>query len=159
MGKVDSSRKPAFDPASPGYDTDFCAWSAEQGRRLRLLRIPGLDSENLAEEIESLGRSDRRELASRIAILLTHLLKWQAQPELAGRSWRSTLVVQRKHMEALLHDSPSLQPRVAGLIGEEYPAAVAQAMLETGLLADGFPAACPWTEAELLDPGFLPQPP
>ena len=78
-------------PADADYDTDFYAWSMEQARLIRGLTIPGLDNENVAEEIESLGRSDKRELLSRGTVLLVHLLKWQFQAERRGESWSATI--------------------------------------------------------------------
>lgn len=156
MSKVDSIQGAVFEAESPGYQEDFCAWSLEQARRLRLMRIPGLDIENVAEEIESLGRSDKRELHSRMAVLLTHLLKWCIQPSRAGRSWLSTIFVQRQRVVRLLEESPSLRPMVSGIAEREYEAARRQAMLETGLFEETFPAGCPWTEAQILDPDFLP---
>ena len=82
MGKVDSIQIPLFEGEGPGYEVDFCAWSDEQSRRLRLLHIPGLDIENIAEEIESLSRRDKREIASRLRVLIVHLLKWRYQFDL-----------------------------------------------------------------------------
>ena len=72
MGKVDTIQVPIFTSASPEYEADFHAWLLEQANRLRMLRMPGLDTQNLAEEIESLGRNDKREVVSRFAVLVMH---------------------------------------------------------------------------------------
>ena len=156
MSTVDNIQVPLFETASPGYEVDFCAWSNEQARRLRAMRIPGLDIENVAEEIESLGRSDKRELRSRMIVLLAHLLKWSAQPELSGRSWRATIGVQRRQIAILLDDSPSLRPLLKQVMVDEYGRAVATAVRETGLFAESFPAGCVWTADEVLGDDFFP---
>ena len=78
---------------------------------LRAHALEGLDWENLAEEIKSMGGRDRRELESRLAVVLLHLLKWQEQPALRGSSWRKTLRTQRREIRKLLQQSPSLRPR------------------------------------------------
>ena len=156
MSKVDSILVPIFETDGPDYEVDFCAWSEEQSRRLRALRIPGLDIENLAEEIESLSRSDKHQLASRMKVLLMHLLKQQQhQPEKATGSWRSTIRKQRRRIDVLLSESPSLRPSVSGVIETEYPYAVADAVDETGLPERTFAASCPWTPDEVLSLDFL----
>lgn len=146
MGKMHAA-------AAPEYEADFHAWLTDQGRRLRGLRVPGLDSVNLAEEIESLGRSDRREVASRLSVLLAHLLKWQHQPAARSGSWRATILEQRQRIEAVLEDSPSLRATVAPAVPRAYVAACQVAAAETGL---AFPATCPWAAADILSPDFLP---
>jgi hypothetical protein len=82
--------------ASADYERDFFAWTQEQARILRARGTLGLDWDNLAEEIDSMGRRDRRELESRLRRIIHHLLKWQVQPEGRGRSWRDTLTEQRR---------------------------------------------------------------
>ena len=72
------------------YEQDFYAWTVEQGRLLRTGELSAIDAVNLAEEIESMGRRDRRELENRLTVLLTHLLKWQMQPDQRSRSWSAT---------------------------------------------------------------------
>jgi hypothetical protein len=142
--------------AGADYEEDFVAWTREQARVLRARATLGLDWENLAEEIESMGRRDRRDLESRLRLILHHLLKWQAQPGLRGRSWQSTLREQRRQVEKLLKESPSLRPQLPDLIHEAYPEALADALDETGLRAQTFPADCPFTIEQLLDPAYVP---
>jgi hypothetical protein len=91
--------------ARANYEGDFFAWTQEQAGLLRARDPDGLDWHNLAEEIDSMGRRDRRELESRFRLVLHHLLKWQAQPGLRGRSWQSTLREQRRQAEKLLKES------------------------------------------------------
>jgi hypothetical protein len=140
------------------YDEDYYAWSQEQARLLREGRLGEIDAENIAEEIESLGRSDWRELKSRIVVLLTHLLKWQYQPDGRSKSWSRTVRVQRRDIADLLKESPALRRKVGDALEEAYPAACEDAADETDLPIETFPAACPYTADELLDPGFWPGP-
>jgi len=138
------------------YEDDLFAWTQEQAALLRAHAVDGLDWENLAEEIESMGGRDRRELESRLAVVLLHLLKWQAQPALRGSSWRKSLRTQRREIRKLLKQSPSLRREVPGLIREAYADAVKDAIDETGLRADAFPSACPYAPDAVLDEDHLP---
>ena len=94
------------------YDTDFYAWANEQAALLRSGRLAEADIANIAEEIETMGRAEKRELVSRLTILLVHLLKWRFQPNLRGRSWRLTIKEQRKEVLNHLADNPSLRQRL-----------------------------------------------
>lgn len=138
------------------YAADFHAWLGEQARALRARDIAHLDLENLAEEIESLGGSQRRELSSRLRVLLMHLLKWQVQDEHRSRSWRSTIWTQRVEIASLLEQSPSLRPTVADVIQKVYPMAKDKAIDEMGLLSAPFPVTCPYVAEDVLDCSFLP---
>jgi len=123
---------------------------------LRAHAQDGLDWENLAEEIESMGRRDRRELKSRIRVILVHLLKWRAQPDLRGASWRKTLLTQRLEIGDLLQQSPSLRGEIPALVRDTYASAVKEAVGETGLLAKTFPKTCAYEAADVIDEDFLP---
>ena len=140
------------------YDEDFYAWTVEQARLLRAGEVSALDTENLAEEIESMGKSDRRELRSRLTVLVSHLLKWQFQPEQRSSSWSGTIREQRRQIELVLADSPSLRPAVAEALAQAYAEAREDAAEETGLGQGAFPAECPFTAEQVLAHGFLPQP-
>ena len=126
------------------YETDLNAWANEQARLLRAGRFDLLDIEHLAGEIEDVGKSEQRELASRLAVLLAHLLKWQYQPERRGASWEKTIKAQRKDIRYALGESPSLEPKLQepAWLDVVWTRAVAQAVNETGL--DAFPEVCPW---------------
>ena len=91
------------------YEQDFYAWANEQAALLRSGRVSDADLEHIAEEIESMGRSEKRELISRLKLLLAHLLKWQFQPTLRGNSWRLTIEEQRRDVAEHLADNPSLK--------------------------------------------------
>jgi hypothetical protein len=140
------------------YETDFYAWTVEQARLLRGGELSAIDTANIAEEIESLGRSDRRELKSRLIILIVHLLKWEKQANLRSKSWSATIREQRRKIEELLQESPSLRPFVAEVLGEAYREAAEDAGEETGLATTEFAAECPFGLEEVLSRTFLPGP-
>ncbi|HEY5106375.1 MAG TPA: DUF29 domain-containing protein [Caulobacteraceae bacterium] len=141
---------------SATYETDVVAWANEQAALLRSGNLSGLDIEHIADEVEDVGKSEKRELASRMAVLLAHLLKRRAQGANRSASWEVTIRVQRKAVAAHLEDVPSLKATLrddrwfSGVWGD----AVDQATKETGL-AD-FPELCPWPIDQILDPSFLP---
>ena len=140
------------------YDKDINAWAQEQARLLRAGRFEMLDIEHIAGEIEDVGKSEQRELASRMAVLLAHLLKWQYQPERRGASWEKTIKAQRKEIAYALDESPSLAPKLQEprWLDMVRARAVAQAVGETGL--DCFPEECPWAiQGEVLAQSWLPE--
>ena len=127
------------------YDRDFYAWANEQAALLRAGRLSAADIAHIAEEIESMGRSEKRELTSRLAMLLAHLLKWRFQPERRGRSWQATIREQRSEVADVLADIPSLGARLDELLPNAYGKAVQIAIRETDLPEETFPAICPWS--------------
>ncbi|MGB0564256.1 MAG: DUF29 domain-containing protein [Spirulinaceae cyanobacterium] len=138
------------------YKADFYAWTQEQSYLLRAGSWEQLDRENLVEEIESLGRQQRRELRNRLAVLLGHLLKWEYQPERRSRSWLATLRVQRRDIASLLQENPSLQLYLEEALVEGYANGRDLAMGETGLAAMTFPVDCPYGVDQVLDLAFYP---
>jgi len=139
------------------YETDFFAWANEQAALLRAGKLASADIEHIAEEIESMGRSEKRELVNRLVVLLLHLLKWQFQPALRGNSWRLSIEEQRLRLSDHLDDNPSLKPKLDESIGSAYRLALIEAERETGLVRKTFPAVCPYSAAEILDTGFWPR--
>jgi len=119
--------------SQPSYEHDFYSCSFEQARALRTRRAEHLDWENLAEEIESLGRSDRNQVRSRFAVIVIHLLKWRHQPKERSPSWKATLNTQRRDLEIVLADSLSLRRLVPLLLEQTYPRARRDAADEMGL--------------------------
>jgi hypothetical protein len=146
-------------PVTPRYDEDFYAWTQHQAALLREEKWQALDYPNLAEELESLGKSDWRELEHRLDGLLMHLLKWRYQPSgrQTGHSWRSTIREHRRQLTRVLRDSPSLRPRVPQVLPESYANARLDASDETGLPLGTFPETCPWTIDQIFDEGFWPE--
>jgi hypothetical protein len=138
------------------YDRDFYAWSQQQAELLRTGKFTEADIPNIIEEIETLGRSEMRELVNRLRVLLHHLLKWQYQPNLQGSSWRATIAVQRHELTEHLNESPSLKSRLAEAMARAYRLAVTEVIMETGLTKQTFPVACPWSYDEIMDENFWP---
>ena len=141
------------------YDSDFHAWAKDQAARLRDLRPNSIDWENVAEEIESLGKSQRREIRSRLIVLLAHLLKWACQPAGRSNSWRASIVEARSEIAGELDDSPSLRHYPGEVLARQYDVARLSAAGDTGLDADAFPDTCPYTIEQVLDPAFWPEAP
>ena len=139
------------------YETDIVAWANEQAALLRSGKLSAIDALQIAEEIEDVGKSEKRELASRMVLLLAHLMKWQFQCERRGNSWRRTIRSQRNGIVDLLGDSPSLARTLYNekWIDQVWDDAASLAGRETEL---DFPEVCIWTVEEILDPGFFPDP-
>ena len=138
------------------YETDIVAWAYEQAWLVRTGQFERLDLKHIAEEIEDVGKSEQRELASRMVILIAHLLKWQYQPELQSRSWQMTIRNQRRAIQLHLKQMPSLRAKLNDVEWLEiiWGDAVYQASKETGL--DNFPETCPWSIADTLSDGWMP---
>ncbi|GAA0587401.1 DUF29 domain-containing protein [Caenispirillum bisanense] len=140
------------------YDQDFYAWANEQAALLRAGKLSAADIEHIAEEIESMGKAEKRELVNRLTVLLLHLLKWQFQPVLQGLSWQTTIRLERFDIADLLNDNPSLSAQVTEVMMRAYRRALGEAQLETGLPETTFPATCPWTFEQIMDAEFWPDP-
>ena len=134
-----------------GYDEDFYAWALGSATLLRAKRFSDIDTARLAEEIEDMGKRERRTLESHVRNLILHLLKWRYQPLQRSASWRQSIRNGRIEIRKILRDSPSLTGSVAGIAVEEYPAARADAIDETGLADSVFPAHYPFAGDELSD--------
>lgn len=138
------------------YEQDFYAWTLKNAALLREGPLETLDREHLAEELESMGRGEKRELMNRLVLLLAHLLKWQAQTNRRSRSWQLTLKEQRRQAKRVLRDNPSLKPLLIDITAEAYEDAILHAAQETGLEESVFPTTCPFTLEQVLDESFLP---
>ena len=139
------------------YEQDFVAWIDEQGQALKARQVAALDWDNLVEEIESMGRSQRNELKSRLRVLLMHLIKWHWQREKRSTSWQLTIKEQRLSLRDLFEMSPSLRPSLPVLLPKAWQDAYSSAALETGLKESIFPEVCPWSVEDVLLDGWLPE--
>ncbi|MBK5932061.1 DUF29 domain-containing protein [Halochromatium salexigens] len=138
------------------YDTDFYAWANRQAALLRSGQLEQADITLIAEEIESMGKSELRELENRLTVLFLHLLKWRFQPSRRSRSWELTIKEQRRRLRRHLAHNPSLQHRLEQAREDAYGDAILEAASETGLAEDGFPAQCPFTPEQTLDDQWWP---
>lgn len=139
------------------YEADFAAWALHSARLLREGKLSQLDIEHVAEELEGMGASERRELLNRLQVLLVHLLKYQFQPERRGKSWLLIMNHQRTAIERLLEQSPSLQRLLDPVtLNRVYEKAVRDAVIEADLDRHLFPVTCPYGRAEILDADWLP---
>lgn len=138
------------------YERDFLQWTERNVELLRAGRLQEADLEHIAEEIESMGVSHKREIRSRLRVLLTHLLKWQMQREFRSGSWRGTIRTQRREIAAVLDDAPSLRNVILEHLPGIHEWAVENAADETGLPPSSFPQTCPFTPDQILDLDFLP---
>lgn len=139
------------------HDRDFYAWTKEQAALLRSGRLAEADIEGVAEEIESMGKAEKRELVSRLTVLLIHLLKWRFQPVGRGNSWRLSIANSRDEIIDHLDDNPSLKSQIGLAMATAYRYARRKAALETGLSEESFPLGCPWSFDQAVDAGFWPE--
>ena len=145
---------PGDEPVSAAYERDFYSWLLEQAHQLRAGRWDALDRDNLAEEIESLGREQFNKLESALRVLLLHMLKWDYQPERRGRSWWATIGEQRLRLDDLLADNPGLRPRILEAVTRAYRRARLRAVKETDLDEARFPRACPYSWDDIVARDF-----
>jgi hypothetical protein len=142
------------------YDRDYYAWIQHQVGALRERRVEDVDWANAAEEIEDLGKSERRGLGSQLARLLEHLLKLQyargTHRKNNRRGWQLSIKGARIALEALLNDSPSLRAELPEMLAHAYRTARLEALRKARLSDEAVPESPPWTIEQVMDEGFLP---
>ena len=165
---VQRTIKPPPSGKGGSYDADFLVWTEEQAEALRTRDLSRIDWDNLIEEVESLGKSQRKELTSRITVVLVHLLKHEyGLDRRPSAKWRTTLLVQREEVSDLLQTNPSLRREVAGIADRKYAFARARALSEfqeyepdrNPRYEEVFPKALPYTAEQVLDSAFFPETP
>jgi hypothetical protein len=139
------------------YETDYLRWLDDQMQHLRAGSLDQIDREHLLEELESMSRSERRQLRNRLIVLVMHLLKMRYQPDRRSRSWSVTIITQRVDIDLVLRDSPSLRPTLADTLTAVYPQARREAAQETGLPLASFPEQCPFALTEVLAEDYWPE--
>jgi hypothetical protein len=152
MARSNSRRQPRR--WRPDIGVTFYSWLLEQAAHLRAGRWESLDPENLAEEIESLGREQFNKLASTLRVLLMHMLKWDHQPNLRSRSWALSIEAQGLELDNILSDNPGLKPRIAEATARAYRRARLEGANETGLEKSEFPEECPYSWNEIVTREF-----
>jgi len=138
------------------YESDFYGWTQHQADALRSKNIAALDFDNLLEEMEAMGRGEKRSLKSRLSVILAHLLKWQYQPERRGKSWELTIAEQRDQAKDILDENLSLKPLIPEYMEKAWKAAKRKAGREASITQSTFPAQCPWSFEEVMDDEFWP---
>ena len=151
---LEAELAPGVEPVRAEYERDFYSWSVEQARLLREGRTDALDRDNLAEEIESLGREQFNKLVSALRIALLHMLKWDHQQSLRSRSWVLSIEEQRLEIADVLSDNPGLKPRAGEAITRAYRRARIEAAKETGLDEQEFPTTCPYSFDDIISRVF-----
>ena len=138
------------------YDRDFYEWTRKNAQLLREGRLSEIDRDNLIEELETMGRSEKRAFVNHLAVLIAHLLKWERQPVLRSKSWRYTIREQRAQVADILDDNPSFRPSLEGMLLKAYGKAIVRVAKETGLDEESFPVTCPYEPDKIMDTTFFP---
>jgi hypothetical protein len=139
------------------YKEDFYAWLLKNAALLQAKNFVEIDNENVAEELVGMAKSEKRQLVNRFAVLLAHLLKWQFQSSRRSKSWERTIKEQRKRIQLLLEESPSLKHELSEKISDAYEIAILTAANETGLDESQFPDGCEYRFEDILDSTFYPE--
>ncbi|MCI4624649.1 MAG: DUF29 domain-containing protein [Candidatus Magnetoovum sp. WYHC-5] len=139
------------------YNTDFYKWALHNANLIRQGRFAEIDVENVAEELESMGRSEKKELFNRLSVLIMHLLKLQYQQKRRSNSWIKTIYTQRVDIKILLEENPSLKYELELIIAKAYERAGLLFTKETGISKYTLPAICPYTYEQLSDDEFWPK--
>ena len=141
----------------PKHEEDVYGWAIYTAQLLRNKRMNELDFDNIIEEMEALGRSEKHELINRLSVLLSHLLKWQYQPTMRGHSWVYSIKEQRKQSKIHLKDNPSLKSKLDDILIDAYDVAISKAAKETTLDEKEFPQECPYTFDQIMNDEFYPE--
>jgi hypothetical protein len=144
-------------PPPTSHESDFYTWAAESADAIRQGRFEGIDWDAVAEELEDMGRSERRALENRLEVLLAHLIKWRFQRDRRSTSWTGTIKEQRRKCVRLLRQNTGLKSLLPESIVDAYESATALAERDTGIDEANFPASCPWTVEQILDEGYWPE--
>jgi hypothetical protein len=136
------------------YDTDYLQWIITTVAQLQHQAYDTVDWAHLIEELEDMGKRERRSLESNLTILILHLLKWEYQPQQRSGSWLGSIIEHRRRLRKALRDSPSLQPYLVEVLGAAYQDAVQQAVAETGLTRPTFPKDCPYAPEKVMNEKF-----
>jgi hypothetical protein len=144
---------------NPRYDEDVYGWAIHTAELLRSKKMDEVDFDNIIEEMEALGRSEKYELINRLKILISHLLKLQYQSTMTFKfhGWKCTIREQRKQAKNVLRDNPSLKSKLDEVLEDAYDVAISMAERETGLKEGTFPKECPYSFEEIMSDEFYPE--
>lgn len=144
---------------NPSPEEDYYAWAINTAKRARARILSEKELDEIAEELEDMAKSERRELKNRLSVLLAHLLKWQCQPDQISRSWQGTITEQRLEIKDLLEENPSLKQEVKNTIEKSYKIGIQKAIQNTKDYAITFPPTLEetgWTIEQVLDIEYFP---
>jgi len=141
----------------PKHNEDFYGWAIANASLLKQGKLKEVDMENIIEELEEMGRSEKYQLINRFSILIAHLLKWKYQPELRGRSWSGTIKEQRHRIERLIKQNPSLKHETPEAIQEGFSDSKDLIEKETPIDLNLLPSECPYTFEQIMNDGFYPE--
>lgn len=141
----------------PSHEKDVYGWAVHTAQLLREKKMNEVDFDGIVEELEEMGISNKHALISRLTLVISHLLKWQFQPNMRGHSWTYTIRAQRKKASYVLDDNPSLKSKLDEIIAKAYKVAIDEATDQTGLDEKTFPAQCPYTFDQIMNDEFYPE--
>jgi hypothetical protein len=141
---------------NPKYEEDFYGWTLNTAQLLRDKKMSEIDFDHIAEELEDMVSSNETQMINRLTLVLSHLLKWQFQPNMRGHSWIYTIREQRKRSKIHLRKNPSLKSKLSEILLDAYDIAVLEAAKESGLDEKTFPTECPYTLEQIMDDEFYP---
>ena len=142
---------------NPKHEEDFYGWTVHTAQLLRDRKMSEVDFENIIEEIEALGSSEKHQLINRLSLVISHLLKWQYQPNIRGHSWVYTIREQRDQARFHIEDNPSLKSRLDEILTRAYKVGVSKAAKDTSLDKNDFPSECPYTFDQIMNDEFYPE--
>ena len=141
----------------PSHEKDVYGWAIHTAQLLRNEKMSEVDFDGIIEEMEALGRSNEHELINRLALIISHLLKWQFQPNMRGHSWICTIREQRRQVKIHVRKNPSLKSKFKEILADAYDVSIPKAAKETSLEEKTFPTQCPYTFEQLMDETFYPE--
>lgn len=142
---------------SISHNKDFHAWCLDQVTFLERRELQNIDWENLIQEIQSMGASERQELENRLCVLFAHLLKWIYQKDYRSNSWKQTIKEQRRKVLRKMENFPSLKSHLTKIVDSAYEFSVLQATRETGIPEETFPTEMPFTVEQALNNEWWPE--
>ena len=151
-----TTKLPETSPTSNLYNQDYYLWLENTAKLLKEGKLSELDTANLSEEIEEMGRSEKRAVESNLVVVLMHLLKYKYQPQKRSNSWKASIREHRRRLRKAFQDSPSLKQYFEDVFPECYQDAREQASDETGFPLDTFPTASPFTPEQAINRDYLP---
>lgn len=141
----------------PNHEKDVYGWAIHTAQLLREKKMNEVDFDNIIEEMEALGRSEKHELINRVSLVISHLLKWQFQPDFRGRSWHGTIKEQRKRAKMIIKENPSLKSKVEEVLIDAYDIALSLIEKETPIDLKLLPSQCPYTFEQIMNDEFYPE--